>query len=328
MSENKLNTIVRRFSFVALLIVLLFFTTSVLLNSLAEKFVIYDKFSQAEVLYKVSKILNPLNKKADVGIKIVQVLKEERKGESEETNFENTIAKRNEDSLVLGANVTVPVLMYHYIRVNPNPSDKVGWNLSVTPDNFNKQMNYLASNGYHTITLDELGAALFNKAQLPSKPVVITLDDGYKDAYTQALPILKSHGLKAIDFVITGFVGGPNFLSWSDIREMKDSGVFTFGSHTVNHVALTYGSNESIAYEVTQSKNELQNNLGTLVNWLAYPYGIVDERVTRFVSKVGYVGAFGTNFGSSQSTDFMYRLPRVRVGGGDTAATLSSRLPY
>jgi len=228
---------------------------------------------------------------------------------------------------VLGASVSVPVLMYHYIRVNPVASDSVGYNLSVTPENFAAQMDYLASHGYHTISLDELGSALLNHGGLPSKPIVITLDDGYMDSYTAAFPILKNHGFKATNFIITGLVGGPNYLTWGQIDEMKNSGVFTFGAHTVHHYALTSLSAANIRAEVTDSKNTLQAHLGYQVNWLAYPYGNVNGTVASITQQAGYIGAFGTNYGTYQSTDRMFTEPRVRIGGGDIISSFAAKIP-
>ncbi len=317
----------RRFISVFLGTVVIFFAASISLNFVANKLVLQDRFKEAKVFYEISKVINPFNEKATQGITIAEAIIEERKGESEETAFKDAIAQK-EDKYVLAASVTVPVLMYHYIRYNPNPADRVGFNLSVTPNNFNAQIEYLSSHGYNSITLDDLAAAMLGTRKLPSKPVVITFDDGYKDLYTTAFPILKSHGLKAVSFVITGFVEGPGFLSWSDIDDMKGSGFVTFESHTVNHVALTYGSDQSVTRELTQSKAVLSSHIGYPVNWIAYPYGNVNPRVANLTKQAGYVGAFGTNFGSYQSTSAMFTLPRIRVGGSDTVASLASKLPY
>jgi len=93
----------------------------------------------------------------------------------------------------------VPILMYHYIRV-ASANDDLGQKLSVTPTNFNEQMKYLKDNGYVTIKLSdvadpekkELSRIYFEK----KKPIVLTFDDGYQDAYTQAFSILKKNDFK------------------------------------------------------------------------------------------------------------------------------------
>src|SRR5437867_11375086 len=76
--------------------------------------------------------------------------------------------------------VRVPILMYHYIRVNPNPGDRVGFRLSVTPADFEAQVTWLAANGYHAVDLQDLERYLAGARSLPSRPVVLTFDDGYR----------------------------------------------------------------------------------------------------------------------------------------------------
>lgn len=304
------------------------FVTSSLLIFLGDRLFIKDHLNQAETLYKIVKATNLFNQSVDQRLLAVKVVKEERRTHSEETDIDRPLAENNRGFKVLGTSLTVPVLMYHYIRINPNPNDTVGFNLSVTPANFTSQMDYLASHGYHTISLDEMGASLLNRTALPGKPIVITFDDGYRDAHDLAFPILRDRGFKALNFVITGLVGAPNYLTWDQIDEMKASGLFTFGGHTVHHYALTYLNNDKVKYEVTESKNILQTHLGYNVNWFAYPYGNVDGRVATIVAQAGYVGAFGTNSGTYQSTNHMFTLPRVRVGGGDGLATFAAKLPW
>ena len=84
--------------------------------------------------------------------------------------------------------------MYHYIRVNPDPRDRVGFALSVTPAAFHAQMDYLARNHFHVIPLSQAVAAIRTHGPLPSRPVVLTFDDGYADFYTAAVPEMRRTG--------------------------------------------------------------------------------------------------------------------------------------
>jgi len=295
---------------------------------LGDRLFAQDSFPFAKYAYRVAYLLNPFNLGLEKRIQASDVLNTERSEESEETAVDKNIAYKGVSKInVLGASTTVPVLMYHYIRVNPNQDDKVGFRLSVSPQNFAAQMNYLAQQGYHTISLDDLGGFFFSHASLPSKPIIFTFDDGYSDFYTAAYPILKSHGFKAVSFVITGFVGIPGFLTWSQIDEMKSSGLVFFGSHTVHHLSLPSIAFDKIQSELTQSKKELEQHLGYPINWMAYPYGSVNKAVVDTALQSGYVGAFGTNRGTYQSTDFIYTLPRIRIGGGDTLGSFSAKIP-
>lgn len=92
---------------------------------------------------------------------------------------------------VLAANIRVPILMYHFIADNPNPKDTGRNYLSVSPQKFEAQMDYLAKNGYTPISLDTLYGIFNKQTNAPLKPIILTFDDGYIDFYTNAYPILK-----------------------------------------------------------------------------------------------------------------------------------------
>ncbi len=293
-------------------------------DTLAEK----EKFLSAIDFYSIAQKTNPFNSSIKQRIKAAEFGYADQTQLAEESGDAPKSANLGTYKYVLGTTTQVPVLMYHYIRINPDPGDKVGFNLSVTPYNFSAQLDWIASHGYHTITLDELGANLLYHVPLPEKPIVITLDDGYRDAYTDAFPILKEHHMQAVDFVITGFVDLPRYLTWDQISEMKESGIFEIESHTVNHPALTYLTDDAVMKEFIDSKKALEDHIGVPVNWIAYPFGNVNEHVASLTPKAGYIGAFGTQLGTFQSTNQMFTLPRVRVCGGDTAASLASRLPW
>lgn len=312
--------------FLAIFVFAFLFALSSLAMGLGDKLLLKDKIPQAGILYNISKITNPLNKDIEKRLLAVRVITDERNYFKELSFDEKEELKIYKN--VLGASATVPVLMYHYIRINPDPNDRVGFNLSVTPANFAAQMDYLASIGYQTISPDELGAFFLNNAALPSKPIIISFDDGYADSYSSALPILRSHGFKAVNFVTTGLIEVPGYLTWGQIEEMKNSGVFTFGSHSVHHWALTYLTDDRIRYEVSESKNILGSHLGYPINWFAYPYGNVNNQVIKVLQQAGYMGAFGTNLGTSQLKSALFTLPRIRIGGGDSVSSFASKLPW
>ncbi len=218
----------------------------------------------------------------------------------------------------------VPILMYHYIRNDQNPRDPVGENLSVAPALFAQQMQYLSSHGYTPITLDKLAAIFAGKAHAPAKPIVLTFDDGYKDLFTAAFPVLKRYGFHAVSFVITGFVGWHGYVSWEDIKHMQASGLISFEAHTVHHIYLPAVSYQQALDELITSKETLQAETGSPVNFLAYPDGATDATVESAVQKAGYVGALGTWF--AKATGISYDMPRVRIPGGISLADFELRI--
>jgi peptidoglycan/xylan/chitin deacetylase (PgdA/CDA1 family) len=129
--------------------------------------------------------------------------------------------------------------MYHYISVPPPDADRYRLDLSVTPENMDAQMGWLAENGYATITLQELLYHLTLGWPLPERPVVLTFDDGYRDAFENAFPILQKYGFVGTFFIITDRVtfGEPAYATWDQIVEMHNAGM-DIQSHTRTHPDL------------------------------------------------------------------------------------------
>src|ERR1051326_2607541 len=176
--------------------------------------------------------------------------------------------------------VRVPILEYHYIRVNPDPRDRLGFNLSVTPADFTQQMSWLAANGFHPIDFDDLRHYLLGGGTLPARPVILTFDDGYRDMYTTALPILLSHGFEAVSYVVSGFLNAPRYITDEMMLAMDADGI-EIGAHTVSHADLTKVSPANLQHEVYDSKSELEALLGHSVLDFCYPSGKFDDSVIR-----------------------------------------------
>jgi peptidoglycan/xylan/chitin deacetylase (PgdA/CDA1 family) len=221
--------------------------------------------------------------------------------------------------------VSVPILMYHYIRFNPDPHDALGASLSVTPDDFNAQMDWLARNGYHPIDLDDLRGYLLAGAVLPSKPIVITLDDGYRDLYTSAYPVLKRHQFKAVAYIVTGFLGRPTNVTAQQVVEMNANGI-EIGSHTVSHPDLTKLPPAEVKRQLDDSKVTLEALLGHPVLDFCYPSGDVDPTVVQAVQAAGYQSATTTRGGVVHSAADRYGWTRVRVNGGEPLPEFQARL--
>lgn len=221
--------------------------------------------------------------------------------------------------------VFVPILMYHHIRVNPKPNDPVWASLNVTPDLLNSELNYLSTNGFHVISLDDLYAVL-NGEPLPSKPIVLTFDDGYSNFFETAYPLLKKYNMKATEFVITEVETAPAYLSWGQIEEMSKSGLIDFGAHTQHHPFLTSLSQATARREITVSKSELETHVGKPVRWFAYPYGSYNDFVVNETKNAGYVGAVTTNYGAVISKDKLFLLPRIMADGRFTLDEFARRI--
>lgn len=210
--------------------------------------------------------------------------------------------------------LNVPILLYHHVQPAGVARQNGQSNLSVDSVIFDQQMAYLSSRGYTSLSADQLANALLSHSGLPPKSILITLDDGYKDNYDFAFPVLRKYNLKANLMVITGLVGNPGYLNWGQIREMKDSGVFSLGNHTWSHYALARGPQDKIDYEIKTAEQQLVDYANVKTNIFAYPYGSFNNQVIKTLQENGFAAAFSTNPGFWQCDSFIMALHRQRVG--------------
>ena len=222
--------------------------------------------------------------------------------------------------------IRVPILMYHYIQDLPKKYDQLTFNLTVTPANFNAQLKWLSIHGYHTVTFDDLRAYFTGLHALPSKPVVITLDDGYRDLFTTAYPIIRAYGFVAVAYIVTGFVGRLRYVTTDMIKQMDGDGI-EIASHTVDHADLARMQLPSIDYEVIQSKHWLENLLGHPIFDFAYPSGKFDPLAETALQAAGYSTAVAED-GLTTERDWAtrYAWRRTRVGGGESLAAFIKSL--
>ncbi len=216
------------------------------------------------------------------------------------------------------SSISVPILMYHYIR--PAPSiylDRLGYRLTVTPDDFRAQMDWLSVNGNHPVDFNDLRAYFGGLAPLPSKPLVITFDDGYSDLYTTAYPILKTYHFKAVAYIVTSFVGQSRYVTGEQIVEMDQNGI-QIASHTIDHANIGGASLGSATYQLATSKAWLQHLIGHSVIDFAYPSGKFSSSAVYALQSTGYDTAVTELPGTVHSLADRYTWTRIRVGGGES----------
>ncbi|WP_245867616.1 Poly-beta-1,6-N-acetyl-D-glucosamine N-deacetylase [Sporomusa silvacetica DSM 10669] len=219
------------------------------------------------------------------------------------------VAGRNTDRVAGSSLADVPILNYHKV-------DNFYHALSIPPEEFEEQMAYLAQNGFTTITPDQLMAYLNHDRELPENPILITFDDGYLDNFTNAYPIMKKYGFTATIFLVTNKIGHEeNFMSWDQVRTMQKDG-FVFGSHTVSHAALTKLSREDAMLELTNSRKELERQLGVKARYFAYPTGVYNHQIEEMVKQAGYKAAFTIRYGQAGTGSNPYALERIPIFRG------------
>ncbi|MBV9848490.1 MAG: polysaccharide deacetylase family protein [Armatimonadetes bacterium] len=214
----------------------------------------------------------------------------------------------------------VPVLMYHRIcDLTPQEArSRLTFDLTVTPANFEAQVRYLKAQGFTFLTARDVEGAIRERAALPVKSVVLTMDDGYQDNFAQAFPILQKYGARATMFLVTDTVETAGHLSWGEVQAMRPQ--VGYGSHTVHHYDLTQLAPSQLDYELVQSKRVLEGRLGEAVPDIAYPSGAYNDQVVARTRAAGYLAGWKKGGGPATPTDEPLLLPRVRVRGCTTVA--------
>lgn len=214
----------------------------------------------------------------------------------------------------------VPILMYHYIRTVTDPNDQLGYNLSVAPELFEQHVAWLAANGYRGVRMDTLRRCLNGEPICPPRPVALTFDDGYMDAYTDALPILQRYGFPATFYITTDFVEQRGYMGWEQLAALRAAGM-EIGSHSVSHNNMTELDAAALERETRLSKRLLEERLGIQVLSFCYPIGAYNAAAIEAVRAAGYTSAVTTRWDNDYAD--LLALPRRRIAGGQTTDELA-----
>ncbi|AGX06338.1 hypothetical protein B14911_04109 [Bacillus sp. NRRL B-14911] len=227
----------------------------------------------------------------------------------------------------------VPVLSYHHIvsREDLSESHYIKGKLNpmvVLKEDFEKQMAYLKEKGYTSLTLSELYDFLARKKDVPAKSVVITFDDGYKDNYVEAYPILKKYNFTAVSFIITGYVTSklhpyvPEEIQYLSLHEIeRGCDVFDYQSHTYNlHQREKNRFNQDASFLLTKEADQIEKDLRTSIRQLegrkkafAYPYGEYTPNTINSLINLGFRMAFTVEKKAAERGDRIYEIPRLPV---------------
>lgn len=219
--------------------------------------------------------------------------------------------------------VQVPILMYHYVSVPPANADIYRLDLSVTPDRFATHLLALSSTGYTTISLYDLLAHLTQGTPLPPKPVILSFDDGYRDNYENAFPLLQEFGMTATFFVVTDYIneGHSAYLTWEMAREMQAAGMH-IESHGRTHVNLSNRKDSFLIWQALGSLETIESELGMRPRFITYPSGHYDANTIRIFKDLDFWAGLTTIQGATHSSDDLFQLKRVRVPGTTTGKIL------
>jgi len=217
--------------------------------------------------------------------------------------------------------------MYHYVSELPPNPDRYRRDLTVSPENFQAQLQYLADAGYHTITLSDMYLHFTRGYPLPEKPIVLTFDDGYKDAYEVVFPRLLDHGFTATFFVLATppHLELPDYMTWAEMKEMSDAGM-EIQAHGRDHVDLRGCSYDYLVYQILGIQEAIHFHTGRLPRFFCYPSGQYDANVIAVLESAGYWGAVTTQWGVNHTPDNLFEMERVRIRGADTLTSFIDKL--
>ncbi len=232
----------------------------------------------------------------------------------------------------------IPILMYHSISRRNEHCRNAYHRTCTDPGVFAEQVKFLARNRYTTIGLGEAVRRLGAKEQHSDRPVVLTFDDGYRDFYTEALPVLSRFGYTATVFLPTAFIGhteqqfnGMPCLTWSQVRDLHHAGI-DVGSHTVTHPQLRALRRNEIEHEVRHSKETIEDSLGDPVESFSYPYAFPEadrafrQTVRAVLAEAGFRNGVSTIIGTANRSSDTLLLERLPVNSGDDAGIFRAKL--
>ncbi|MBO5248349.1 MAG: polysaccharide deacetylase family protein [Clostridia bacterium] len=248
-----------------------------------------------------------------------------------------------------GQGVAVPILMYHSVGYNP----RVQSQYILSPEVFEEDMRWLSEHGYTAVFVSDLVNYVSRKTALPDKPVVITLDDGFLNNRTYALPILQRYGMRGVVSVVGSFSEeysrNPDpdpsyaYLTWEDISFLAESGSIEIGNHTyeMHSMGKRTGcmrlAEESVAAysaalsnDLSKLQSMLTEKAGVTPSVFAYPYGAVSQEAVFVLQSLGFSAALTCtekiNFISPTAPERLYHLGRFNRPAGEPTEDFMNRV--
>jgi peptidoglycan/xylan/chitin deacetylase (PgdA/CDA1 family) len=220
------------------------------------------------------------------------------------------------DAQALDRVVRLPILLYHYVEPWPADADSIRKNLTVPPEAFAAQMNYLHQQGFTTVSLYDLMAALALGAPLPPKAVVLTFDDGYRTLVDYAAPVMQPLGFTGTVFVITQLMDEnfPQYLTWPQAEALYAAG-WKIEPHTKTHPVLAGRDRDYQLYEILGSVQTVAAHIGSMPRFFAYPYSKWDDTTIQLLKEIHLWGAVTETPGFDHVFSARYGLRRVRIDG-------------
>jgi peptidoglycan/xylan/chitin deacetylase (PgdA/CDA1 family) len=217
--------------------------------------------------------------------------------------------------------VIIPILLYHHIDER-TPASRY----FLPPDQFEEQIHLLQRWGYTSISLPLLLEALTEGAYLPPRSVIITFDDGNRDVYTHAYPILKRFGYTGMVYVIASEIGVGKYMDARQLRQLAKHG-WEIGSHSWTHASLRNPA-VNLEREIDKSRQEIEEVIDISVESFSFPYGLTSKYVTGLVKEAGYKSAVGLGGSFRHTKKTRFYLSRIEIRSNYDLKQFAALLPW
>lgn len=217
----------------------------------------------------------------------------------------------------------VPVLMYHVVEKAPASAPYP--DLYVPRAEFEAQVRWLVEAGYVAVTLGQVVDAWNGVGSLPSRPIVLSFDDGYRSHARTVRAVLRRHRWPGVLNLDVSNLAPSWGIAPAGVRRLVADG-WEIDAHSMSHADLTYLSGAALAREVAGSRREIRRRFGITPRFFCYPAGRYDADVIAAVKAAGYEAATTTEFGLASPAGSRFTLARVRVSRGDGARGLAGKL--
>ncbi len=227
--------------------------------------------------------------------------------------------------------IAVSIIMYHSV-LKSRSGDYI-----IHPSEFENDLKYIKENGYQTIVMQDLIDYVYEGKALPSKPIILTFDDGHYNNLGYAVPLLKKYEMRAVISIVGKYTDtytksdetnlNYSYLRWKDIKGLIEDGTIEFQNHTYNLHGLNNGrkgcrkkSWESVeeykkilTEDITKLQNEFKENTGYEPNTFTYPFGAISKASLEIIKDMGFKASLscisGTNY-ITKDPDCLYQLKR------------------
>ena len=210
-------------------------------------------------------------------------------------------------------NLSIPILVYHHVRKQEGWAKSTwSWKMTVTPETFERDMQWLRDKGYTSLSLDGLVSAMDGTSPMPAKPVVITFDDNNLSQYDLAAPLMEKYGFIGVFYIVSGRIDTKGLIDREKILDLAARG-HDIQSHTVSHQVLPNLGDAALKAQLQDSKKTLEDLLGKPVNHLAYPGTAHNQRVRDAAKAAGYVTATIMDPRNITEKDDRFRWARIMM---------------